>query len=150
MSIFKLTLRSRLTCSAAACPTFSKSPTISQPQLSIKYLISDEQSLDFWIIIKWSRYCLIRLLSHRIYDILIVEQSYEDQIRNVGNPVWSLCDQMYCFGCQSIKTSNKTFILFYILFLHTSTIEPVFNLYTISSFIWYICCLGINLSSPSK
>ena len=42
------------------------------------------------------------------------------------------------------------FYFYYIKFIYTSKIEPLFNLSMISSFIQYIHFIGINLLSPSK
>ena len=75
------------TCSAAACPPFSKSPTINISQLSKRDSIFAEKSLDFRIIIERSSYSCIGRRSDILYDLLVVGRSYEDQIRNVSNSV---------------------------------------------------------------
>ena len=45
--LFQLASKSRPTCSVAACPPFSKSPTTDQPRQSTKASISAKQSLVF-------------------------------------------------------------------------------------------------------
>ena len=76
---FKLAFKSWPTCSIAACPPFSKLPTIERHQQYTKASFSAEQSHNFRIITKRLRYCLIGLRSNMTYNIFIVKISYKDQ-----------------------------------------------------------------------
>ena len=111
--------------------------------------ISAKKSLYFWIIIKQLSYHSIGLRSNIIYYLFNVKWSYEDLIRNISNAFLSFCDKMHCFDCQSINIRLK-FYSSYIRFIYTSTIKPLFNISTISSFKWYIRHTVINLWSQSK
>ena len=65
-----------------------------------------QKRLCFWIITKQSSYHLMGLCSNKIYNLFIVEWSYEYLCRNVGNPFRSFHDHMYSFDCQPINTLN--------------------------------------------
>ena len=105
-NIFQFTSKRWPKLSSAACPLFSKSQTIYQPQRSTKTFISAKKSLNFRIIIEILSYRLISLRDNIIYNIFILDRSYEDHIRNVINPVLSLSDHIYFFNRKWINISN--------------------------------------------
>ena len=65
-----------------------------------------KQSLGFRLKIEQSNYYSIGLRSNIIYDLFIVEQSYEDISRNVSNQFLLINDHMHTFYCQSIDQPN--------------------------------------------
>ena len=77
----------------------------------MKYSISAKQNIYIWIFIELLIYHLIGLRSNRIYYPFIADQSYEDLIRNISNPVQSFCDHMHVFDRQTIDTPNQNFII---------------------------------------
>ena len=68
--------------------------------------IAAKQSLDFQIIIDLLIYCLIGLHINRIYDILIIERSYEVISQNLSNKFRSFHYHMHTLDSQLIDTSN--------------------------------------------
>ena len=130
---FYLTSKIRPTYSALACKTFSKSPSIYQPQQLTKASIY-AKSTNIWIITKLLSYHLINLGSNRIYVLFIVELSYEDQIRNLSNIVWffdlSLTSYNVLIVISSINQTKPSFILHSIIsYVNAQTIvKPKYDI----------------------
>ena len=84
--------------------------------------ISAKQSLSFRIIIHLLRYCSIGILSNRMYNIFIVNQSYECIIQNVSTQFRSFHYHMHCLDRRPIDTFGLTFIpiTFYLYILQWS------------------------------
>ena len=126
--MLKLTFKIWLRCSSAACPSFSKLPTINWTQWSTKALFSSEQSLNFRIIMNLSSYRLNNLRSNRIYDIFIVEWSYEYQIQNVSTQLIYFHDHMLFFIINWLMHRNK--LIFFLrlirIYVNNQTISQPF------------------------